>query len=114
MNITHTVLVLSLLVLGACSSVDVTQTSRDFHDPTNPKEVEILRTVPQEDFQEVGTFTASGFKGNETSSMHETIRSEAAKVGGHAALIQDTGIIPQGFGSYDQWCSGVVLRFSNP
>ena len=95
MKIQIAFLLIALFTLGACSSVDVTKTSQGFYQPTNPDDVVILRTEPRQDFEELGTFTATCFKDSETASMHDAIRLEAAKVGGHAALIQDKELTPK-------------------
>ena len=110
---TTRLIVLLVLVasLAACSSVDVTKTGKGFYDATDPNEIEILKTEPKRAFEELGTVTAAGFSSSATAKMHNAIRSEAAKLGANAVIIQEEGLTPGGFGSYDRWCTGVALRY---
>lgn len=110
MHATRYFVVIGILLLGSCSSVDVTRTDRDAFAPTDPNEVRIIRTKPDGDFTEIATFAASGYSASNAEWMHEDIREEAAEIGGHAALIRDQGMVRLELGLFQQWCTGVVIR----
>lgn len=61
MNAKNIIIVMLLLTLVGCASVDVTKTAKGFYDPTNPNEVEILKTIPDKPYEELGTITAVNF-----------------------------------------------------
>jgi len=112
---TTTTCVLGLLTsvfMTACGTVEITKTGRGFNNPTNPNTVEILMTVPQRTYQELGTFQASGFMRTETAVMHNAIRTKAAELGADAALITDTGLAPtRAHGTPLLFANGVALKF---
>jgi hypothetical protein len=59
MNTKNIIVILLLLTLVGCASVDVTKTTKGFYDPTDPNEVEILKTTPDKPYVELGTVTAT-------------------------------------------------------
>ena len=61
MNTKNIIVILLLLTLVGCASVDVTKTAKGFYDPTDPNEVEILKTTPNKPYVELGTITATKF-----------------------------------------------------
>ncbi len=104
---------IAVLILGAgCASVDITKTSAGFHNPTNPNEVEILKTRPDRSYEELGTVTVSGFDSDESAKMHNAVRSKASALGAHAVVLTEEGLIPLAFGQYERWATGVAIRYN--
>ena len=99
-------LVLLMSLIG-CASVDVTKTSKGFYNPTNPNEVEILKTRPTRSFEELGTITAVEFDVKETAVMHNEIRNKTAALGANAAILTEEGISP----GPKKWATGVAIRY---
>ena len=62
MNQKNIIVILLLLILVGCASVDITKTAKGFYDPTDPNDVEILKTRPNKPYEELGTITAVNFK----------------------------------------------------
>lgn len=100
------------LFLVACSSfVEVTKTGKGFHEATNPGDIEIIRTQPKRDFEELGIVTANGFPLDESAEMHNALRSKSALLGAHAIVILREGVFYQGFGDYSRWATGIAIRY---
>jgi hypothetical protein len=97
-------------LLAGCSVVDVTKTTKGFYDPTNPNDVEILKTRPDKPFVELGTVTATHFAPSESAVMHNAIREKSAALGATAVILTEEGIIPGGFGGR-RWATGVAIRY---
>ena len=106
------ILLLAIMLLNACASVDVTKTSQGFHNPTDPNLVEILKTVPKRSYEELGTITVTNFSADETAKMHNAIRAKSAPLGANAAVITDEGIIKDGW-SLERWATGVAIRYKD-
>jgi hypothetical protein len=105
-----TVLVTSCLV--ACGPfVDVVKTGNDVREATDPNSVEILRTQPQRDFEQLGTVAASGFALDESAKMHDALRINSALLGAHAIVILREGVLYRGFGDYTRWATGMAIRY---
>lgn len=106
------ILVLAIVTvpLVGCSSVDITKTSSGYYNPTNPNTIEILKTRPNRSYEELGTFTVTGFASTDTAKMHNAIRAKAATLGADAAIITEQGMLPA-FGGYQQWATGVAIRY---
>ena len=99
-----------LLLLTACASVDVTKTGKGFYEPTTPAEVQILKTLPDYKYVELGTVTVSGFDSKETAKMHNAIRAKASTLGATAVILTQEGLTPAGWGTYLRWATGVAIR----
>ncbi len=103
---------LASLFLTACGTVEITKTGRGFHNPTDPNTVDILMTQPKRNYEELGTFQASGFMRSETAVMHNAIRTKVAPLGANAAFITSEGYDADGSGSSSlRWANGVALRY---
>lgn len=100
-------LVLFILLFVGCSAVDVTKTAKGFYNPTDPNEIEILKTIPGKPYEELGTITAVRFPATETAVMHNAIRSKVAPIGATAAILMQEGIDANGF----RWAMGVAIRY---
>ena len=100
-----TALVLMFAVLTGCAAIDVTKTAKGFHEPTNPNDVEILRTVPGYPFEELGSVTATDFQPTETAKMYNAIRAKTAPLGASAVILSSEGINPNG----RKWATGVAI-----
>lgn len=98
-----------LVALVGCASIDVTKTSRGFYNPTNPNDVDILKTRPVRAFEELGTITAVGFSPSSSAVMHNEIRGKAAALGANAAILTEEGIDR----NRDKWATGVVIRYKD-
>jgi hypothetical protein len=103
-------LTISAFAFFGCATVDITKTGKGYHPPTNPNEVQILMTVPTQSYEELGTLTVNGFKIREEAKMHNAIRAKAAPLGANAVVIQSQGMVPDGFGNGQRWCTGVAIR----
>lgn len=99
-----------LVAVTACASVDVTKTSKGFHQPTDPNSVEILKTLPSRGYEELGTVTVTGFAPAESAKMHNAIRSKSSALGANAVLITDEGILNDGWG-LKRWATGVAIAY---
>jgi len=99
-----------IFLLTACASVDVTKTSKGFYEPTEPAEVQILKTIPPYKYIELGTITVSGFDSSEPAKMHNAIRAKSSTLGATAVILTEEGLIPVGWGQYDRWATGVAIR----
>ncbi|MBT5548970.1 MAG: hypothetical protein HOJ79_00690 [Nitrospina sp.] len=102
-----------LLLLTACASVDVTKTGKGFYEPTTPAEVQILKTLPDYKYVELGTVTVSGFDSKETAKMHNAIRAKSSALGATAVVLTEEGLTPGGWGTYRRWATGVAIRNIN-
>lgn len=99
-------------VLTACAHVDVTKTSKGFYDPTNPADVDILKTRPEKHYEELGTVTVTGFDADESAKMHNAIREKAAVLGANAVILTEEGMVAKGFGM-KRWATGVAIRYKD-
>lgn len=99
--------------LAGCATVDVTKTAKGFYEPTDPNNVEILRTVPTRPFAELGTVTAYDFAPGDTAVLHNEIRNKVAPLGADAAIINSEGIGPGRSGGMRLWATGTAIKFKN-
>lgn len=90
--------------------VDMTKTAKGALAPANPNEVEVLMTRPERKYQELGTFTATGYPAMESAKMHNALRNKAAPLGANAVIITDSGQIRGEFGVQQLWVNGVAVR----
>ena len=97
------------LILSGCASVDVTKTASGYYEPTNPNNIEILKTRPDQKYVELGTVTVTGFDAKDVAKMHNAVRSKAAPLGATAVILTDEGLIPKGFGNFERWATGVAI-----
>lgn len=100
----------ALVFLAGCASVDVTKTAKGFYQPTNPNNIEILKTKPNKDFDELGTVTVSGFDSNESAKMHNAIRAKTATLGANAVILTEEGLYREGVG-FKRWATGVAIFY---
>ena len=108
---TRSIAILALiLLLTACASVNVTKTGKGFFEPTSPAEVQILKTLPDFKYVELGTVTVSGFDSRETAKMHNAIRAKSSDLGATAVILTEEGLTPGGWGTYMRWATGVAIR----
>ena len=115
-NCSFGVLAMVMLVGGCGPTIDMTKTGKGFYQATDPDHVEILATLPSQDFEEVATFSTAGWNPSDTAKMHNGIRQKAAGVGGDAAVIQNSGInlVRSGFStSRYLWSTGVVVSYED-
>jgi hypothetical protein len=104
--------VFAALSLAACASVDVTKTSAGYREPTDPNTIEILKTRPTRPFIELGSVTATGFNRTEEAVMHNGIRTKSAALGANAVILTSEGMVPEGYGQYSRWASGVAIAYT--
>jgi len=107
MNAKNIILTLLLLALVGCAAVDVTKTAKGFYNPTDPNEVEILKTVPNKPYDELGTITAVRFPPLETAKMHNAIRAKAAPLGATAVILTQEGFDRNN----KRWAIGVAISY---
>ena len=111
MRISALVVAIACCVLTGCAAVDVTKTAKGFYDPTNPNEVEILKTRPEKQFIELGTVTATGFSPDESAKMHNAIRAKSSSLGAMAVILTEEGIVRGGWAGLQRWATGVAIRY---
>ena len=100
------------LFCSACSTVDVTKTSKGYFAPTNSNDIEILQTKPDRPFTELGAISTTGWAPSDTAKLHNALRSKAAPLGANAVIITSSGMTPTGaFGSMQMWSNGVAIRY---
>ena len=107
MNAKNIIVILLLLTLVGCASIDVTKTAKGFYDPTDPNEVQILKTIPNRPYEELGTITAVKFGAHDTAKMHNAIRAKSAPLGATAVILTQEGIDKNG----KRWAMGVAIRY---
>lgn len=105
-------LFVGLVALGGCASVDITKTGSGYYEPTNPNTIEILKTRPESKYMELGTLTVTGFKSSDVAKMHNAIRNKAAPLGSDAVIITEEGMVPEGWGTYSRWATGVAIKYN--
>jgi hypothetical protein len=110
MKVRNIFVILLLLAFVGCASVDITKTAKGFYEPTDPNEIEILKTRPEKPYVELGTVTAIGFNPEESALMHNAIRSKSAALGANAVILTEEGII-NGSWSLERWATGVAIRY---
>jgi hypothetical protein len=108
----HLLLPIFFLLLG-CASVDITKTAKGYYDPTDPNEVEILKTIPNRPYEELGTITALDFNPTDTAVLHNAVRAKVAPLGANAAILTQEGINPNGWGAMTRWAMGVAIRYKD-
>jgi len=113
MKFSYILVLASLLLVTACAKVSVTKTGEGFYEPTKPAQVEILKTIPEEKYTELGTVTVSGFDSDASAKMHNAIRAKAAGLGADAVILTDEGLVPKGWGNYDRWATGVAIHYDD-
>jgi len=96
-----------------CGTVDITKTAKGFHPPTDPNEVEILMTKPDNrPYEELGAINATGFQPSETAKMHNALRTKAAPLGANAVIITGSGMVNGGgWGGVQQYVTGVAIKW---
>src|SRR4051812_31305212 len=86
----------TLLAVTGCSSVDVTPTGGVRHASTDPSSIEILKTPPAREYEELGDVTAFNFNPHDTARMHDELRAKAATLGANAIVLTSEGVTPNG------------------
>ncbi|MEI6350421.1 MAG: hypothetical protein WCP06_04875 [Verrucomicrobiota bacterium] len=100
-----------IITITSCATVDVTKTAKGYFPPTNPNDVEILYTIPARRYKELGSVSTSGHDMHEEAKMHNAIRTKTAQMGATAVILQNQGIVPDGFGGGKRWATGVAVRY---
>ena len=91
--------------------MDVTKTSKGFHEPTDPNSVEILKTRPVQHYEELATVTVTGFDPSDSAKMHNAVRSKSAALGANAVILTEEGMINHGWGGMKRWATGVAIAY---
>ncbi len=107
MKLRYITVVFMVVFFAGCAVVDVTKTAKGFYEATNPNDLEILKTLPNRPYEELGTVTASQFLPQETAKMHNAIRAKSAPLGANAVILLQEGILPNG----RKWATGVAIRY---
>jgi len=95
------------VIVSGCAVVDVTKTAAGFYNPTNPNLVQILKTVPDRKYIELGTISTTGFRLPQTAKMHNAIRTKSAALGADAVILTEEGVLPNN----TKWATGVAIKF---
>lgn len=110
-HITKTCLVVALVALMGCATVDITKTASGYYDPVPAASVEILKTRPDRAYVELATIDVTGFKPRDTAKMHNAIRAKAGPVGASAVIITDESVVYQPYVGNVKFASGVAIRY---
>ncbi len=102
--------ILTAAFVSGCAVVDVTKTAAGFHAPTNPNTLQILKTLPERKYIELGTITVTGFAPSDTAKMHNAIRTKSAALGADAAILTEEGVLNNGW-AMEKWATGVAIKF---
>ncbi len=100
----------TLLVACVPTKIDVVKTGKGFYSPTNPNDVEILKTTPTRPFDEIATVSAFDFDNRDIAAMHNALRAKTAPLGANAVIL-----FHEGFMDEDDkiWVKGVALRYKD-
>ena len=93
--------------LSGCATVDVTKTAKGYFEPTTADDIEILMTVPERAYVELGTVTTSRWVASDTAKMHNALRAKTAPLGADAVILTDTGRDYNGY----LWGNGVAIKY---
>lgn len=101
---------LTLHVACVPTKIDVVKTGKALYSPTNPNDVEILKTTPSKPFDEIATVSAFDFDNRDIAAMHNAIRARTAPLGANAVIL-----FHEGFMDEDDkiWAKGVALRYKD-
>ncbi|GAB6192758.1 hypothetical protein [Desulfocastanea catecholica] len=101
---------ISIMLLSACATVDVTKTSKGYNPPTDPNSIEIIMTKPDFNYTELASITAAKHVPSETAKMHNSLRAKSAPLGATHVILLNQGIDPGGL----LWATGVAIKKDNP
>ena len=90
------------------------ETAKGFRNPTNPSEVMILKTRPEQSYEELGVLTVTGFAPSDTAKMHNAIRAKSAPLAADAVIITDEGIYTDPWAGPVKHASGVAIAYRKP
>jgi uncharacterized protein YceK len=107
-------IVLIVLAVGGCATVDVTKTAKGFFSATRAADIEILMTRPDQAYTELATISTMKWKPSNTAKMHNALRAKTAPLGAHAVIIMDSGIVRGPWNSQWLWTSGAAIRYKDP
>lgn len=110
-NFAKGLLAISIIFGIGCANVDITKTGSGYYEPTDANKIEILKTKPEKTYTELGTLTVTGFNSGDVAKMHNAIRQKAAPLGADAVIITEEGMVPEGFGTYTRWATGVAIKY---
>jgi hypothetical protein len=102
------VLPVLLLAIGCAYGTDATRTGKGHFDPTDPNDVRILHEFPSTEHTEIGVVTVTVRPG-ETAKAHNSLREEAARMGGTLVVITASGVYSDGLSTY-MYVKGTVVR----
>jgi hypothetical protein len=72
----------------------------------------ILKTRPEQSYEELGILTVTGFPPSETAKMHNAIRAKSAPLGADAVIITDEGIYTDPWSGPVKYASGVAIAYN--
>mgnify|MGYP001557197388 CR=1 FL=1 len=98
------------VALSGCASVDITKTASGYYAPTDANVIDVLKTVPDRKYVELGTVTVSGFDASDVAKMHNAVRTKAAALGADAVILTEEGLISHSF-SMERWATGVAIHY---
>ena len=71
----------------------------------------ILKTRPEQSYEELGVLTVTGFSTSDTAKMHNAIRAKSAPLGADAVIITDEGIYTDPWVGPAKYASGVAIAY---
>ena len=108
-------LLLCLLMAGCSTTGGGTRTSGTVYQPTDAKSVQILFERPQRPYEVIGQVSSMGGGLASDDAMYRALQKEAAELGAHAVLVQNSGVDFQdngGFGGYKKG-KALAIRFTD-
>jgi hypothetical protein len=89
MKINKLLFIISLIFLPGCATFhSASYFDNGTYSPTEPKSVKIFYTIPPRNFVKIGEVSASGAPASNVDNMIEKLKTEAAKMGGDAILLE--------------------------
>ena len=100
----------ALLISSCAGTVTVVKTGKGIYPPASASEIEILKTKPERQYEELAVVDAINFPVNGIAKMHNALRAKAAPLGANAVILTDEGVLNNGW-AVVRYASGAAIRF---
>jgi hypothetical protein len=107
----HLIALIATLMLSSCvGTVTVVKTGKGVYPPSSASEIDILKTKPDKQYEELGVVDAMNFPVKGIAKMHNALRAKAAPLGANAVIVTDEGVLNNGWGIV-RYASGAAVRY---
>ena len=106
------VLLVLCCVMVGCASIDVSRNSAAIYSPTDVNTVALLKVTPYRGYEEIATFTVTGFSSTQVDTMHYAMRQRAATLGADAVVLTGESLVPSDWGGYDLLGKAIAIRYT--